>query len=305
MSNDQNPEIWTGPVIRFVKDNLPVLDHTSEEWDHMCVTAFQYGCDALIAFGQAEETGRGARPLAHPRLPNILPRWDDICITVLSLASQCGLLSYRLPDGCESPAAAAWWGRREDEIMPPPNIMAAHRLGPAHAAPEVLELLDALGLIRGNGWTPAAETVLWRKEPPEWGLNITADLRFQQALDRAANEMPADIRRELDRLVTITEADVTEGLIRREAHQDGLSAEYGACRVICLPLTRESVRQGLTFVRIHDLDWLFFSNWRLPDGWLSPPARKQAMEIFHDRLAIPMRRAVVTRLYPGRPEFLG
>ncbi|WP_231493206.1 hypothetical protein [Paracoccus pantotrophus] len=245
-------------MIRFIKDNLPVLDPRGEEWDHMCATAFQYGCDALIALGQAEETGRGARPLERPWRPDILPRWDDICITVLSLASQCGLLSYRLPDGRESPAAAAWWGRCEDEIVPPPNIMAAHGLGPAHATPEVLSVLDALDLIRGNGWTPAAETVLWRKEPQEWGLDITADLRFGAAVDRAVNEMPADIRCELDRLVTITEADVTEGLIRREAHQDGLCAEYGACRVICLPLTRESVRQGLIFVRIHDLDWLFF-----------------------------------------------
>jgi len=118
-------------------------------------------------------------------------------------------------------------------------------------------------------------------------------------------EMPADIRHELDRLVTITEADVTEGLIRREAHQEGLRAEYGASRVIGLPLTRESVKQGLIFIRIHDLDWLFFSNWRWPDGWLPPSERKRTMEIFHDSLAIRMRRAVVRRLYPDRPEFSG
>ncbi|MDF3606673.1 hypothetical protein PE067_11335 [Paracoccus sp. DMF-8] len=305
MSNDQNPPVWTSPVIRFIKDNLPVLDPRGEEWDHMCATAYQFACEALIALGQAEETGRGARPLTHPRLPEVLPRWDDICVTVLSLASQCGLLSYRLPDGRRSPAAAAWWGRREGEIMPPPNIMAAHGLGGAHAAPEVLPVLRALGLVEFGQWAEAAELVLWRKEPQEWGLDITTDLRFGAAVDRAVNEMPADIRRELDRLVSITEADVTEGLIRREAYQEELCAELGANRVICQRLTRKSVRQGLVFLRIHDLDWLFFSSWRLPDGWLSPPARKRAMEIFHDRLAIPMRRAVVTRLYPDRPEFSG
>ncbi len=49
----------------------------------------------------------------------------------------------------------------------------------------------------------------------------------------------------------------------------------------------------------------FFSNWLLPDGWLSPSERKRAMEIFHDRVAIPMRRAVVTKLYPDRLEFSG
>jgi len=236
MSSDPNPEIWIPPIVRFIESNLPVLDHQGEEWDHMCATAYQFGCAALVALGQAEETGRGARPLERPRPPEVLPRWDDICVTVLSLASQCGLLSYRLPDGCESPEAAAWWGRREGEIVPLPNIMAAHGLGPAWAAPEALPVLRALGLVEFGQWAAAAELVLWRKEPPEWGLDITTDPRFGAAVDRAINEMPEDIRRELDRLVTITEADVTEGLVRREAHQEGLCAEYGACRVVCRPL---------------------------------------------------------------------
>ncbi len=80
MSNDQTPPVWTGPVIRFIEDNLPVLDPDGMEWDHMFTTAYQFGCDALIALGQAEVTGRGARPLARPRLPDIPPRWDDICV---------------------------------------------------------------------------------------------------------------------------------------------------------------------------------------------------------------------------------
>lgn len=65
------------------------------------------------------------------------------------------------------------------------------------------------------------------------------------------------------------------------------------------------MQQGLVFLRIHELDWLFFSNWRLSDGWLFSPARRQALEIFHDSLAVRMRRAVVTKLYPDRPEFAG
>lgn len=305
MHHHPAPAAWIPPVIRFIEANLPVLDRKGEEWDHMFTTAFQFGCETLIALGQAEETGRGARPSAHPRLPDILPRWDDICVTVLSLAHQRGQLSYRLPDGCESPEAAAWWGRRAGEVLPQPNITAAHGLGPAWATTQVLSVLCALGLVGSGQWAAAAEPVLWREEPPEWGLDIAADPRFRQALDRAIIEMPADIRHELDRLVTITEADVTEGLIRREAHQEGLRAEYGASRVIGLPLTRESVKQGLIFIRIHDLDWLFFSNWRWPDGWLPPSERKRTMEIFHDSLAIRMRRAVVRRLYPDRPEFSG
>lgn len=157
MSNNRNPPVWTGPVIRFVEDYLPVLDPDGMEWDHMFTTAYQFGCEALIALGQAEETGRGARPLARPRLPDILPRWDDICVTVLSLAHQCGRLSYRLDDDRESPEVAAWWGRHEGEIVPPPNIMAAHGLGPAWAAPEALPVLRALGLVESGQWTAAAE----------------------------------------------------------------------------------------------------------------------------------------------------
>lgn len=305
MSNNRNPQVWTGPVIRFIKDNLPVLDPGGEEWDHMCITAYQFGCEALAALGQAEETRRGARPLARPHLPEVLPRWDDICVTVLSLANQRGLLSYRLPDGRESAEAATWWGRCEGAVRPPPNILASHGLGPAHTSPEVVRLLEALSLIRGRHWTPAAEVVLWRKGPREWDLDITANSRFHAALERAITGMPADIRNELDRLVTFTEEDVTEGLIRRETHQAELRAEHGADRVICQPLARESVKQGLVFLRIHDLDWLFFSTWRLPEGWLSRSERKQAIEIFHDSLAIQMRKAVVARLYPDRPEFAG
>lgn len=53
----------------------------------MFTTAYQFGCDALIALGQAEEAKRGARPLARRRLPVVLSRWDDLCVTVLSLAN--------------------------------------------------------------------------------------------------------------------------------------------------------------------------------------------------------------------------
>ena len=83
MTPTPNPARWTGPVIRLITRNLPVLDPEAREWDHMCCTAWQFGCEALAALGQAEETDRGARPLPHPQLPERLPRWDDICVTVL------------------------------------------------------------------------------------------------------------------------------------------------------------------------------------------------------------------------------
>lgn len=52
------------------------------------------------------------------------------------------------------------------------------------------------------------------------------------------------------------------------------------------------------FQRRHDLDWPFFRHWRLPEGWLSGPQAKRALEIFRDPLAISMRKSVVARLYP-------
>lgn len=48
MSNEQNPPVWTGPVIRFIKDSLPVLNPKGKEWDHMCATAYQFGSEALV-----------------------------------------------------------------------------------------------------------------------------------------------------------------------------------------------------------------------------------------------------------------
>lgn len=87
---------WPHPVIGFLAANLPVPDRETGDWDHMFISAYQMGCEALAALGQAEETDRGARPLALPRLPKILPRWDDICVVVLGLAEQRDLLSYRL-----------------------------------------------------------------------------------------------------------------------------------------------------------------------------------------------------------------
>lgn len=304
MIHNPDPAAWISPVIHYIRTSLPVLFHSGLEWDHRFVSAYQFGCDALVAFGQAEETTRGARPLLYPRPPETLPRWDDICVTVLSLADQKGHLSYRQLDGREAPNEARWCARREGEITPQPNIMASHGLGPAWASKESLPVLRALGLVKSGRWTAAAEPVLWREEPQGWNLDITADLRFQHAMHLAITEMPADIRHEFERLVTITEVDVTEGLIRREIHQRGLRSEHGANRVICLPLTRHSVMKGLVFVRIRELDGLFFTNWRLPGGWLRQSERERALEIFHDKLAIRMRRAIVSKLYPSKLEFL-
>lgn len=293
--------VWVDPAIAFVQNSLPRTG-SEGEWDHMFTSPYQMGCEALVAFGVAEETDRGVRPLTSLRQPRILPRWDDICAVVLGLAEQRDLLSYRLPDGRESRYTAAWWGRRAYEVVPPPNIDPAHGLGPAWAAPQVMPVLHALDLVEDSAWTAAAETVLWREQPVEWRMDITSDPRFIAARDQATSAMPDDIRAELQRLVTITEDDLIEGLARRKAYQQDLLTVHGPGRVNCQPLTVESVRRGLLFVRRHQLDWVLFTCWRLHDGWLGPEERLRALEIFHDPLAIMMRQAVIARLYPDLPE---
>ena len=292
---------WVDPVITFIQDSLPRTG-SDGEWEHRYTSAYQMGCEALAALGVAEETGWGARALAAPYLPDVLPRWDDICAVVIGLAEQRDLLSCRAPDGREDPARAAWWGRQTCEIVPSPNIDPAHGLGPAYAAPEVMRVLHALGLVEDSAWTAAAETVFWREQPAEWGLQPARDPRFRAALDHAVTSMTDDIRADLERLVTITDADVIEGLARREAHRQELHTENGPSRVIGLSLTMESVRKGLTFVRRHELDWYFFCNWRLADGWLGSEERMRALAIFHDPLAIMMRQGTMKRIYPQWPE---
>ena len=130
-------------------------------------------------------------------------------------------------------------------------------------------------------------------------MDIAADPRFRAAVETACTVIPEDIRTKLARLVSITEADVTEGLARRRIWQQQARTEH---RVTPLPLTRDSVRQGLTSLRRHDLDWLFFNNWRMTNGWLTPEERQRALGIVHDPLAMKVRREVVKRLWPERTE---
>lgn len=289
---------WTIDVIDFLSLNLPP-SVGGEGWDHMFTTAYEIGCEALVALGHAKEAERGAIARQTPQLPEILPRWDDVCVAVLWLAEQQGKLAYRLPDGSVPPS-------RGDRIVivgapppPEPNIAAAHGLGLAYATPEGLSILESLGLIAEDSWTKAAETVLWRDQPRAWGMDVTSDPRFSDAVEQACDTIPDDIRAEMRRLGTITEADVAAAVARSAAQHDEMRAKYGPKARIGSPATSERARNGLAFVRRSELDWLFFRRWRLADGWLTPEEATWALAIFHDRLAIAMRRAVIARLYPS------
>lgn len=196
---------WPDRVVDFLSGNLP--SHIEGEgWDHMFSTAYQVGCMALVALGQAEETIRGAVPRKAPQLPQVLPRWDDVCVAVLWLAEQQGMLGYRLPDGgVPLPRGGDFVVHPLNAPPPPaPTITATFGLGPAHAVPEVLTVLEALHLVAQGRWTKASETVLWRCQPMAWNMDVLSDPRFGEAVERAL-AMPANIGAEMDRLMTITD----------------------------------------------------------------------------------------------------
>ena len=151
---------WTANVIGFLSRNL-LGNHAEGGWQHNFMTAYQIGCEALVALGQADETVVGAIPRRDARLPDELPRWDDLCVSVLMLAAQNSLISYRMPDR-DVPLSESGRNINPTKSIPLPNIAAAEGLGPAHATPEVLSVLQALGLMAEGHWSKAADSALAR-----------------------------------------------------------------------------------------------------------------------------------------------
>ena len=82
--------IWAAPVADWLEDALPREDGG---WGDHAMTAYQFGCDALVRLGRARAVSWGAERLDTPVTPTVMPRWDDICAVVLSLADQQGLVS--------------------------------------------------------------------------------------------------------------------------------------------------------------------------------------------------------------------
>lgn len=236
---------WTKEVVRFLMQHIPMLDQTGD-WHHASITAYQISCQALAALGHAEETEWGARPIADPRLPDLLPRWDDICAAVLKLARQQHLISYRARDGGLGLRRVNLPTHVKPTALPPPNISTGDCLGLAHAAGEVLPVLTALGLINGGFWTIAAELILWREQPEAWQMDVTKDSRFTGAVKMASTIIPEDIHAELDRLATITDADVAQLMALQKSFHAQRQAEAQTEAVCIPPLTSEVALNGLT-----------------------------------------------------------
>lgn len=301
---DNYPE-WAMAAAEFLSGNLPrATDRPG--WQDMASTAYQIGCMSLVKLGFADTTEWGAIPKDQPERPETLPRWDDICISVLWLANQQNKLSYRLPDGSVPPSRIGngFVIVRKDAPTPPtPNIAARFGLGPALAQSEVARLLGQLGLVADDAWTKEAVFVSWRTSPKNWALDYASDKRFLDAVHKAVASVPDEVASEISKLIVITDDDIG-ALINRHAKMiEEAREKYGPkSRLGGIP-SQEQAQRSLEFSRRNELDWLFFRRWRIDDGWLSDKETSRAIEIFHDRLAISMRKSVLRRLHPKKPQF--
>lgn len=289
-------------VVAFVHAAWPVQvegNPSRRGWNDMASTSYQIACMALIALGEAEETEWGAMPRLQQRLPEVLPFWEDVAVAVLWLARQQNLLTYRQMDGSLHPPRGGGFvvQRIGGPPLPPPNILAGPGSGPARAAEVVIPALEVLGLLRDGHWTAEAETVLWRGMPAAWGLRFETDQRFLTAVEAAVAQVPEEVREDLDRLMRISGADVAACVAKSERAHEDLAIRFGRPSPTA-PYTTEQARRSVLFRRENDLDWVFFRQWRLGRGWLDAAGQARRLDIFHDGLAIAMRKAVVARIYP-------
>ncbi len=267
---------WAEPVIQFLSDNLPGSRSTG--WHHDFLTAYQVGCETLVALGQADETLDGARPRANPALPAVLPRPDDVAVAVIYLAAQNGMLTFPKSDAA---------GRSEGAAKGHDKARLGSGRWVAHAHPEVASILRSLGMLDGNEWSSTSEAVWWRDSPVEWQIDFKNDPRFIQAVDDACVNLPDRIKVEIERIVEITDDSI---------------ALHSSTKIDGRPRTIDEVKATIRWIRRFDFDELFVKFWRIDDGWLSLDQAEFALEIFNDALAIAMRKAVAARLYPHFPQ---
>lgn len=294
---------WRDGAAQFLAENLPKASDRPG-WNDMASTAYQIGCSALVRLGYADATDGGATPRSAPEQPETAPRWDDICISVLWLARQQNKLSYRLPDGRLPPARRGKGLFIAPNDPPPPlNIAARFGLGCAFGEPDLLRVAEQLGLVADGGWAERAELLLWRTSPENWSLEFRNDTRFLEAAQRAVATMPDDIAAEIFKLTAIGEDQIDEFITRHQDKVAEFRERYGPTARMSEAPSREQARRSLEFTCRNALDWVFFRRWRIGDGWLSAKGAEAALGIFHDRLAISMRRSVLQQLLPQKPQY--
>lgn len=296
---------WREVVAQFLSDNLPGSEDPIG-WDHKFSTAYQIGCEALVKLGYATSTDWGAIPQHLPKQTKITPRWDDICISVLWLANQQNILSYRQLDGSVPPRRI---GKNfvivqtNAPLPPPPNIAPRFGLGPAFCQPNAMPVLEKLGLIVDGGWSEDAVYTLWRTSPALWSLDFQNDERYLSAVKTAVESIPDSTKAEISDLLNITERDIDEHIALHTESIEESRQKFGPkARLGAIP-TREQAQSSLKFSRRNTLNWVFYKRWRISDGWLSDEGAKSALDIFHDQLANSMCKSVVSQLYPSQFGF--
>lgn len=265
-------------------------------WDQVFSSSDQFGCIALVAPGQADETPWCATPRSPATLPEALPRWDNIFLAILSLGEQQGDISYRLADGSlPKPDARLSHDTVVRSVVPPlpaANIAAAFGLAAAYAPPRLEAILQGLGLVQNANSTNAAALVFWRFQLAERQMHLTTGRLFAASLEQTLKTFLAAIA-----------AEIGTTMAQHAAARADVLRNFGPNARQHPQPTPDQAQQSLVFRRRHDLDWLFFRHWRLPEGWLSGPEAKRALDIFHDPLARAMRKSVVARLYPDQALF--
>ncbi|MET3855367.1 hypothetical protein [Rhizobium sp. OAE497] len=270
---------WLAFVVEFISNALP--RDPAGNWEHLHIGAYETACELLVKLGCAIDNGTGAIPVAEPKLPEVTPRWDDVATLVVWVAAQSGYIGFRHFPGARSRPIAAG--------LAPANVRAAHGCGPGYLADEAFPAFQSLGLILGGSWTAVAETVLWRDNPKEWGLDFTSDRRFLRARDLAVATVPEGIAEKIKQHAEIREEQIVEWL--ELAHSaPGISRN------------RHDALKSLQFWSEHILDGIFETNWRLADGWLSPTESQRGLGLRFDPLAISMRMAFAERYLPKYPH---
>lgn len=266
---------WVGPVVEFLEQCLPNAPNGG--WSHLSIGAYEVACEALVALGQAVEITGGAKPVAQPKLPAILPLWDDIATAVVWLSSQSGVLSYRHFAGTRGGPNPAGLLRS--------NVRAANGSGPAYLEPWAFPVFQCLGLILDGRWTEQAETILWRDYPDEWGTDFTESRRFVEACEAAVANVPKDIAVEIRRMATFSEQDIEEWLEIARRHSP-------------TPKKRDDALRSLRFWSCFGVDRVFAKRWRLDEGWLSVEESKRTLSFQFDLVALHMRQKFARRYMP-------
>jgi pellino protein len=266
---------WAVHAIELFKFTLPRASHGN--WEHHSIAAHQVACQALVKLGQATVTDGGAKPASAPQLPAVLPRWDDIATAVVWAASQSGLLRYRrrgemgLTKGTSS--------------LPKANIRSRYGCPPAYLAAEAFPAFHTLGLISDSSWTAVAETILWRDDPFEAGMNFADDKRFADALDRALASVPEEITAKIRDILALP-ANEVDGLVEFARQYSHYSA------------TADEVLSFLQDQSHRLVSELFARRWRLGDGWLSAEECERALFFELDPLSIQMSVEFCRRFNP-------